>query len=110
MDFVQRDVFTSLFSLELDHMDETILFQASNIDFRYWFADSVFHFARICRLVSLLSVLCLFVLTCIQDLSTAIVHVEPSCPVDYRLLEYSKLMIKNGVARPATFPLIHVSP
>ncbi|EKM81451.1 hypothetical protein AGABI1DRAFT_89921 [Agaricus bisporus var. burnettii JB137-S8] len=39
------------------------------------------------------------------DPSTSIVRAEPSSPTDYQLLKYFNLVIGNGVAKPARFPL-----
>ncbi|XP_006457922.1 hypothetical protein AGABI2DRAFT_215957 [Agaricus bisporus var. bisporus H97] len=72
-----------------DGVDDCLLSQLSNVDFRYWRHDDPFYLAIVCRL----------------DLSTSIVRVEPSSPTDYQLLKYFNLVIGNGVAKPARFPL-----
>ncbi|KAF7770234.1 hypothetical protein Agabi119p4_6208 [Agaricus bisporus var. burnettii] len=87
--FVRSGLFDTFVDVQLDHMDENVLSQISNIDFRYWRAGHLFAIARVCRL----------------DLSTSIVRTEPSGPTDQRLLEYLNRVIRNGVSKPAIFPL-----
>ncbi|XP_006461513.1 hypothetical protein AGABI2DRAFT_118395 [Agaricus bisporus var. bisporus H97] len=77
-----------------DGVDDGLLSQLSNVDFRYWVHAYPFLMALLCRL----------------DPSTSIVRVEPSSPTDYQLLEYFNLVIGNGVAKPARFPLTYYLP
>ena len=109
--FLEYGLLAPDFHMGLDGVNEDILSQISSIDFRYWDAWDIVYLIRLCRFVSLspLSYLVL-VVTCIQDPSTSIVRVEPSSPLDYQLLEYFNLVIGNGIAKPAKFPLRRVSP
>jgi hypothetical protein len=50
MNFIQTNVFSESFPALLNR-DENLLAQALNINFRYWPAHHVSHFARICQLV-----------------------------------------------------------
>ncbi|EKM81453.1 hypothetical protein AGABI1DRAFT_125839 [Agaricus bisporus var. burnettii JB137-S8] len=75
--------------MQWDGVDGGLLSQLSNVDFRYWMPAYPFAIAILCRL----------------DSSTSIVRVEPSSPTDYQLLKYFNLVIGNGVAKPARFPL-----
>ncbi|XP_006463959.1 hypothetical protein AGABI2DRAFT_120766 [Agaricus bisporus var. bisporus H97] len=82
-------LFRGILDTHWDGVDDGLLFQLSNVDFRYWACDNLFDFALLCRL----------------DPSTSIVRVEPSSPTDYQLLKYFNLVIGNGVAKQAIFPL-----
>ncbi|XP_006461549.1 hypothetical protein AGABI2DRAFT_178660 [Agaricus bisporus var. bisporus H97] len=76
-------------NMQWDGVDDGLLSQLSNVDFRYWMYAEPFSIAVLCRL----------------DPSTSIVRVEPSSPTDYQLLKYFNLVTRNGVAKPARFPL-----
>jgi hypothetical protein len=43
--------------MELDVLNESLLSQLSDIDFRYWYARHVFLLARLCQRVSMRSLL-----------------------------------------------------
>ncbi|XP_006461556.1 hypothetical protein AGABI2DRAFT_118433 [Agaricus bisporus var. bisporus H97] len=87
--FLQWGLFNRDFDMVLDGVDEGLLSQLFNIDFRYWQAHNVLNLAIICRL----------------DPLTSLVRTEPSGAMDRQLLEYLNLVIGNGIAKPATFPL-----
>lgn len=97
--------------MKLDVVNDGFISQLSHIDFRYWFPETVFLLALLCQLVSLFPISVFFlVLIGIQNPSSSVVRVEPSSPMDHRLLEYFNLVIGSGIAKPATFPLRCVSP
>ncbi|KAF7770782.1 hypothetical protein Agabi119p4_6756 [Agaricus bisporus var. burnettii] len=82
-------VYGDTLDMQWDGVDEGLLSQLSNVDFRYCMPGYPFAIAILCRL----------------DPSTSVVRTEPSSPRDYQLLEYFKVMIGNGVAKQARFPL-----
>ncbi|KAF7770813.1 hypothetical protein Agabi119p4_6787 [Agaricus bisporus var. burnettii] len=88
-EYLEYSLSEDLLDMQWDGVDDGLLSQLSNVDFRYWTHEDPFIIAVLCRL----------------DPSTSIVRVEPSSPTDYQLLKYFNLVIENGVAKPARFPL-----
>ncbi|EKM81463.1 hypothetical protein AGABI1DRAFT_105043 [Agaricus bisporus var. burnettii JB137-S8] len=88
-ELLENSLFDEILDIQWEGVDEVLLSQLSNVDFRYWKPAYPFGIAIFCRL----------------DPSTSVVRTEPSSPTDYKLLEYFKLVIGNGVAKRARFPL-----
>ncbi|XP_006459710.1 hypothetical protein AGABI2DRAFT_116669 [Agaricus bisporus var. bisporus H97] len=82
-------LFHGILRMQWDGVDDGLLTQLSNVNFRYWTHIDPFLIVILCRL----------------DPSTSFVRVEPSSPTDYQLLKYFNLVIGNGVAKQARFPL-----
>ncbi|EKM81431.1 hypothetical protein AGABI1DRAFT_125818 [Agaricus bisporus var. burnettii JB137-S8] len=80
--------------MQWDGVDEDLVSQLANVDFRYWLPPYSFDIVIFCRL---------------DPLTTSVVRIEPSSPTDYQLLKYFNLVIGNGVAKQARFPLRRVS-
>jgi hypothetical protein len=63
--FLELGLFNPRPGLQLDRVDESLVSQISNLDFRYWPARKLLSLVVLCRLVSLLLIIHLFsVITC----------------------------------------------
>ncbi|XP_006457631.1 hypothetical protein AGABI2DRAFT_189090 [Agaricus bisporus var. bisporus H97] len=104
--FLEHPLSQDIVDMQWDGVVEDLLSQLSNVDFRYWMAAYVLGITLLCRPVSIVSTSTFSLrVTRIQDNSTSVVRTEPSSPTDYQLLEYFNLVIGNGIAQPALFPL-----
>ncbi|XP_006460559.1 hypothetical protein AGABI2DRAFT_220620 [Agaricus bisporus var. bisporus H97] len=89
IELLRNSLSYDMLDMQWDGVDDGLLSQLSNVDFRYWPPYITFFIATLCRL----------------DPSTSIVRTEPSSPTDYQLLEYFNLVVGNGVAKRARFHL-----
>ncbi|EKM75522.1 hypothetical protein AGABI1DRAFT_123180 [Agaricus bisporus var. burnettii JB137-S8] len=87
--FLEHPLSQDIVDMQWDGVVEDLLSQLSNVDFRCWMAAYVLGITLLCR----------------PDNSTSVIRTEPSSPTDYQLLEYFNLVIGNGIAQPALFPL-----
>ncbi|KAF7770211.1 hypothetical protein Agabi119p4_6185 [Agaricus bisporus var. burnettii] len=92
--FLECGLSDDMLDVQWDGVDDGLLFQLSSVDFRFWIPSYVFFVAILCRL----------------DPSTSVVRIEPSSPTDYQLLKYFNLVIGDGVAKQARFPLRYYPP
>ncbi|KAF7770819.1 hypothetical protein Agabi119p4_6793 [Agaricus bisporus var. burnettii] len=92
--FLKYGLSDDMLDMRWDGLNEDLHSQLSNIDFRYSPPGHSIAIAILCRL----------------DPSQPVVRIEPSGPTDYQLLEYFNLVIGNGIAKQARFPLKLVLP